>query len=65
MNKNQVKGSTKRVAGTIQRAVGEAVGSPKQQILGAAKQVSGTLQRKVGDAQAAAKAKRKRKASPR
>lgn len=50
MNKDQVKGKAKDVAGKIQEEVGKVVGSNKQQAEGLAKQVEGKLQEKIGDA---------------
>jgi uncharacterized protein YjbJ (UPF0337 family) len=54
MNKDQVKGAAKDIAGKVQRKVGEVTGSASQQIKGGAKQVEGKLQRGAGDAQQAA-----------
>jgi uncharacterized protein YjbJ (UPF0337 family) len=54
MNKDQVKGTAKDIAGKVQRTVGEATGSTSQQIKGGAKQVEGKLQKGAGDAQQAA-----------
>jgi uncharacterized protein YjbJ (UPF0337 family) len=53
MNKNQVKGSVKDVAGKVQQKVGEAVGSTKQQVKGLANQIEGKLQKGVGDVEQA------------
>lgn len=50
MNRDQVKGRVKDVAGKIQREVGEATGSVKQQAKGLAKQAEGKVQKAVGDA---------------
>jgi uncharacterized protein YjbJ (UPF0337 family) len=50
MNKDQVTGKAKDVAGKVQRNVGEATGSASQQIKGGAKQVEGKVQQGVGDA---------------
>ena len=50
MNKDQVKGTVKDIAGKVQRKVGEATGSTSQQIKGGAKQVEGKVQQGVGDA---------------
>lgn len=50
MNKDQVKGSVKEVAGKVQRKTGEIVGSDEQQIKGGAKEAEGKIQKKVGDA---------------
>ena len=54
MNKDQVKGAAKDIAGKVQRKVGEVTGSASQQIKGGAKQVEGKLQKGAGDAQQAA-----------
>lgn len=49
MNKDQVKGVAKNVAGKAQEQVGKLVGSKEQQIKGLAKQISGEVQKAVGD----------------
>jgi uncharacterized protein YjbJ (UPF0337 family) len=49
MNKDQVKGVTKDIAGKIQEQAGKLVGSKKQQIKGLSKQISGKAQKGVGD----------------
>ena len=49
MNKDQVKGVTKEVAGKIQEQAGKLVGSKEQQIKGLSKQISGKVQKGVGD----------------
>lgn len=54
MNRDQVKGTAKDIAGKVQRKVGEMTGSTGQQIKGGAKQVEGKVQRGVGDAEQAA-----------
>jgi uncharacterized protein YjbJ (UPF0337 family) len=54
MNRNQVKGSAKKVAGKIQQKVGEATGSTTQQVKGAAKRIEGQFQKGLGDIQQAA-----------
>lgn len=53
MNKNQVKGEAKDIAGKVQETVGEITGSATQQVKGMAKQVEGKVQKGVGDAQEA------------
>jgi uncharacterized protein YjbJ (UPF0337 family) len=53
MNRNQVKGAAKDVAGKIQRKVGELTGSKTQQAKGAAKQVEGKMQRGAGNVEEA------------
>jgi len=49
MNKNQVKGAAKNVAGKVQEQAGKLVGSKEQQIKGLSKQISGKTQKAVGD----------------
>jgi uncharacterized protein YjbJ (UPF0337 family) len=55
MNKDQVKGSAKDVAGKIQKEAGRAVGSKEQEAKGIGKQVAGKTQKKYGDAKEAVK----------
>ena len=55
MNRDQVKGSAKDIAGKIQQKAGEVTGSASQQVKGVAKQVEGKVQKGVGDAKQAAK----------
>jgi uncharacterized protein YjbJ (UPF0337 family) len=50
MNKDQVKGVTKDIAGKVQEQAGKLVGSKEQQIKGLSKQISGKVQKGVGDA---------------
>lgn len=68
MNKNQVEGKAKEIAGEIQEHVGRAVGNTSQEAKGHAKEVAGKTQKQAGDVQeaiedavddAAAAAKRK------
>jgi uncharacterized protein YjbJ (UPF0337 family) len=47
MNRDQVKGTAKNVAGKVQRKVGELTGNKTQQAKGAAKQVEGKVQKGV------------------
>ncbi|MDO8788182.1 MAG: CsbD family protein [Sulfuritalea sp.] len=49
MNKDQVKGMAKDVAGKVQEEAGKLVGSKEQHIRGLAKQISGKTQKGVGD----------------
>jgi uncharacterized protein YjbJ (UPF0337 family) len=49
MNKDQVKGVAKDVAGKVQEQAGRLVGSKEQQIKGLSKQISGKAQKGVGD----------------
>lgn len=49
MNKDQVKGTAKDIAGKVQEEAGKLVGSESQQAKGVAKQVEGTVQKHVGN----------------
>jgi len=49
MNRDQVQGTAKDIAGKVQRKVGEATDNTSQQIKGGAKHVEGKVQRRVGD----------------
>lgn len=49
MNKNQVEGTAKDIAGKVQEEVGKIVGSDKQQIKGLNNQIDGKVQKTVGD----------------
>lgn len=49
MNKDQVKGTAKDVAGKVQEQTGKLVGSKEQQIKGLSRQLSGKMQKGVGD----------------
>jgi uncharacterized protein YjbJ (UPF0337 family) len=53
MNRNQVKGAAKDVAGKVQRKVGELTGNENQQDKGTAKQVEGKVQKGVGNVEQA------------
>ncbi len=55
MNKDQVKGTAKDVAGKVQQQAGKLVGSEKMEAKGVAKQVSGKVQKGVGDVKDALK----------
>lgn len=55
MNKDQVKGVARDVAGKVQEKAGKLVGSKEQQAKGLSKQVSGKVQKAVGDVKEAAK----------
>lgn len=55
MNKDQVKGAVKEVAGKVQRKAGALIDSPEQQARGAAKEVAGKVQGRIGDAKEAVK----------
>ncbi|HEV7799478.1 MAG TPA: CsbD family protein [Burkholderiales bacterium] len=49
MNKDQVKGTAKDIAGKAQEKVGELTGSEKQQIKGLKNQAEGKVQKGVGN----------------
>jgi len=49
MNKDQIKGTVKDVAGKVQEKTGEIIGSPEQEFKGERKQVAGKTQKAVGD----------------
>ena len=49
MNKDQLKGSAKDIAGKVQQKTGELTGSEKQQVKGLKNQVEGKVQKGVGD----------------
>ncbi len=53
MNKNQVEGSVKDVAGKVQQKIGDVTGNMNQQVKGVAKQIEGTFQKSVGDVEQA------------
>ncbi len=55
MNKDQVKGAVKDVAGKAQEGIGKALGSGEQQAKGLARQGEGKLQKHYGDAKEAVK----------
>jgi len=55
MNKDQVKGVAKYVAGKVQEQAGKLVGSKEQQIKGLSKQISGKVQKGVGDVEQSVK----------
>jgi uncharacterized protein YjbJ (UPF0337 family) len=55
MNKNQVNGTVKDIAGKVQEEVGKLVGSNEQQAKGLGKQLSGKVEKVYGDAKQAVK----------
>jgi uncharacterized protein YjbJ (UPF0337 family) len=55
MNKNQVKGTAKDVAGKVQEEAGKLVGSKNQQVKGLSKQISGKVQKGAGDVEQSVK----------
>ena len=54
MNRDQVKGTAKDVAGKVQEKVGQITGSTSQQGKGLAKQVEGKVQKGIGNLEQAA-----------
>ena len=56
MNKNQVVGAAKDVAGKLQQEAGKITGSKSQQVKGLAKQMEGKVQKGVGKVEQAADA---------
>ena len=50
MNKDQIKGAAKEMAGKVQRKAGELVDSPEHEAKGAAKEVAGKVQKSFGNA---------------
>ena len=50
MNKDQVKGTAKDIAGKVQEKTGELLGDKQQQVKGIVKQVEGQSQKAKGDA---------------
>jgi len=55
MNKDQVKGTLKDVAGKLQETTGQVLGDHSQQVKGIKKQVDGKAQKAVGDIKAVVK----------
>jgi uncharacterized protein YjbJ (UPF0337 family) len=60
MNKDQVKGTAKDVAGKVQEEAGKLVGSKEQQAKGLSKQISGKVQKGAGDVEQSVKEFNKR-----
>ncbi len=58
MNKDQVKGKAKDVAGKVQEKAGEMTGSEEQQGKGIGKQVEGQVQKGYGDVKEVVKDKK-------
>lgn len=50
MNKDQVKGVAKDIAGKVQESIGQIVGSKDQQAKGLGKQIDGKTEKTIGDA---------------
>lgn len=53
MNKQQIKGSAKDMAGKAQREAGDLMDSPSQEAKGVAKQISGKAEKALGNAKEA------------
>lgn len=49
MNKNQVKGAVKDLAGKVQEETGILVGNKEQQVKGLGKQIAGKAEKAYGD----------------
>jgi len=49
MNKDQIKGVGKTIAGKVQQEAGKLVGNESQQVKGIAKQVEGKIEKSAGD----------------
>jgi len=49
MNKDQIKGKAKNIAGKVQEQAGKLVGSKEQQVKGLSKQIAGKAQESYGD----------------
>jgi len=60
MNRDQIKGTAKDVAGKVQRKVGETTGDLGDQIEGAGKQIEGKVQKGVGNLEQGANEDRRR-----
>lgn len=50
MNKDQVKGAAKEVAGKVQKNTGDAIGSTSQEAKGMAREAEGKVQKNIGNA---------------
>ena len=50
MNKDQVKGVSKDIAGKVQQSAGKIVGNDSQQVKGIEKQIEGKSEKALGDA---------------
>ena len=49
MNKDQIKGKAKEIAGEVQEHTGRALGNKEQEAKGHAKELAGKAQKKLGD----------------
>jgi uncharacterized protein YjbJ (UPF0337 family) len=57
MNRNQVKGTVKDIAGKVQEEAGKLVGNKEQQAKGLLKQVEGKAEKRFGDVKEIVKAR--------
>jgi uncharacterized protein YjbJ (UPF0337 family) len=55
MNKDQVKGAAREVAGKVQKNVGKATGNGTQTVKGAMREVAGKAQKAYGNAKDSAR----------
>jgi uncharacterized protein YjbJ (UPF0337 family) len=55
MNKNQVTGAIKDIAGKVQKVTGKLIGSKSQQAKGLSKQIAGKTEKNYGNAKEAVK----------
>jgi uncharacterized protein YjbJ (UPF0337 family) len=55
MDKHQIKGAAKEVAGKVEKKTGEALDDRSMQAKGMAKEVAGKAEKKMGDAKDALK----------
>ena len=55
MNKDQVKGAAKDVAGKLQEEAGKLTGSTEQQLKGLKSQIEGKVQQQIGNLKEAVK----------
>ena len=60
MNRDQVKGVAKKIAGKVQQKAGNLVGSDAHQAKGLARQVSGSAQKTYGDVKEAVRDSQKK-----
>ena len=60
MNKDQIKGGAKEVAGKVQRGAGKLTGSTRTQAKGFVREVAGKMQKNMGNAEEADKKAAKR-----
>jgi uncharacterized protein YjbJ (UPF0337 family) len=60
VNRDQVKGTAKDIAGKVQETVGQVTGSTSQQVKGVGKQIEGKMQKGMGNIEQAAKDTEKR-----